>query len=47
MVKETFVFKIKRKPNDKYDVLEVEKTDMNPSQENFEEMLRSWTKSRI
>ena len=47
MVKETFVFKIKRKPNDKYDVLKVEKTDMNPSQEKFEEMLRSWTKSRI
>ena len=44
-VQETFVFQIKRKSKDKYEVLEVEKTAMDPQQEKFNEILKKWTHS--
>jgi hypothetical protein len=44
-VLETFSFLIKRESNGEYKILEVEKIDMNPSQEKFDEMLRHWSNS--
>lgn len=44
-VQETFVFQIKREPKDHYKVIEVEKINMDPSQEKFDELLKKWTKS--
>ena len=45
IIRETFIFQIKRESGDKYKVLNAEKTWMYPSQEKFNEMLKKWSNS--